>query len=238
MKSIDGAGRSRLIRAAMLLLGAMSIASCATRGGDIPYAPVGFGLPDRASINTLPYTIPLGPLDQIKINVFRVPDLSGDYQVGGDGMLVMPLIGSVDVRDMSAEQAAGVLEQRYAAKYLNSPSITLRVVTTSQRDVVVEGGVRNPGVFPINGSTTLLGIIAQAKGINPDDGNARRVAIFRRIDGRMAAAAFDVIDIRRGKMEDPRVYPGDTVVVDSSSLRSIYRDVITALPTLTIFNAL
>lgn len=221
----------------MLLVVAL-LGACARRGGEIPYDPVGFGLPDRGSQNTLPYELPLGPLDQINVTVFRVPDLSGEYQVSARGVLTMPLIGAVDVRDKTAAETASLLESRYASNYLNNPSITVRVVTSNQRDVVVDGGVRSPGVFPINGSTTLLGIIAQAKGINPDEGNPRRVAIFRKIDGRMSAAAFDVVAIRRGEMADPRVYPGDTVVVDSSSLRAVYRDIIGALPALAIFSSL
>ena len=39
-------------------------------------------------------------------------------------------------------------------------------------------------------------------------------------------------------MADPIVYPGDTIVVDSSSLRSLYRDLIQAIPLIAIFGNL
>jgi polysaccharide biosynthesis/export protein len=39
-------------------------------------------------------------------------------------------------------------------------------------------------------------------------------------------------------MNDPDIYPGDTVVVDSSLTRPIYRDLLQTLPLLTIFTRL
>ena len=41
--------------------------------------------------------------------------------------------------------------------------------------------------------------------------------------------------IRRGEMDDPVVYPGDTIVVDGSGLSKARRDILQALPVLGIF---
>jgi polysaccharide biosynthesis/export protein len=166
------------------LAGLALVAGCATRGGDIPYEPAGFGAPDALTRNALPQDLPLGPLDQIKVTVFRVPDLSGDYTVGGDGTLAMPLIGKIDARDKTPDQLAGDLRAAYATRYLNDPQITVRVIQSNQRNVVVEGGVRSAGIFPLAGKTTLVGAVALASGIDNDNGNPRRVAIFRRIGGK------------------------------------------------------
>jgi polysaccharide export outer membrane protein len=205
------------------------------RGGSIPYNVADFPAPTAETRNALAADTPIGPLDKVKVTVFRVPDLSGDYQVGADGTLDMPLIGKVDARDQSATQLAATLKQRYGQRYLSSPDITVQVIDSNQRNVVVEGSVRTPGTFPIAGTSTLLGVIAEAKGIDPDTGNERRVAIFRRIDGQMKAAAFDVIAIREGKMENPVVYPGDLVVVDGNRTRQLFRDIISAIPTAAVF---
>jgi len=231
--------RPALRSALIAVLGAAVLtAGCTTRGGDIPYDPAGFVAPDQATQGQLPQDMPLGPLDQLKVTVFRVPDLSGDYQVSGDGFIAMPLIGRVNVRDKTAEQLAADLETSYGTRYLNDPDVSVRVVQSNQRNVVVEGGVRDPGVYPLAGSSTLLGAIALASGIDPENGNARRVAIFRKIGGKTMAAAFDVVDIRRGKMEDPKVYPGDTVVIDGGGLRAIYKDILQVLPTAAVFATL
>ena len=225
-----------LSRSLVVCLAVTALAACTTRGGDIPYAPAGFTAPTPGTTGDLAQDLPLGPLDLIRVTFFRVPDLSGEYRVGADGQLNMPLVGKVNVRDLTPDQVAKQLEADYGVRYLNNPDITIRVVDSGQRNITIEGGVNSPGVFQLNGSTTLLTAIALAKGVNVQDANPRRVAIFRKVAGQSTAAAFDLIDIRRGKMQNPLVYPGDTIVVESNSLRSVFRDLLQILPSLAVFS--
>lgn len=234
-------GRPRLRRPGALactiaLLAACTVLSgCERRGGKIPYDPAGFGPPDRLAAGVEAYDVPLGPLDVLRINVFRVPELSGEYQVDVRGIIDLPLVGSVNVRDQNAEQFASTLEGMYATRYLNNPDVTVRVQSTNQLNVTIEGGVNAPGIYALPGHTTLLGAIALARGFNLQDSNPKRVAIFRKQGGQTVAAAFDVPAIRHGDMKDPLVYPGDTIVIDSSTIRSIYRDLLQTLPMIAIF---
>jgi polysaccharide export outer membrane protein len=78
---------------------------------------------------------------------------------------------------------------------------------------------------------------AMAKGTD-DLANPHRVAIFRQIKGQRMAAAFDLVSIRRGAAEDPRVFSGDIIVVDGSSIRAIQREIFSAIPLLNVFNPL
>jgi polysaccharide biosynthesis/export protein len=223
----------------LLVLAAAAAASgCSSRGGDIPYNVQDFGRPDPRSWVDADYEARLGPLDLLRINVFRVPDLSGEYQVDHTGSVDLPLVGRVSVRDQTASDFAQTLEQTYGRRYLNDPEITVRLVSTPSNNITVEGGVNGPGVIELNGPTTLLGAIAKAGGIQPNNGNPRRVVVFRKRGGQTVAAAFDVVDIRRGKMADPMIYPGDTVVVDSSDLKALYRELLQVVPTLAIFSSL
>lgn len=227
-----------LVRCSAILALAALVAGCETRGGKTPYAPEGFGPPDKRVEAGLPYDAPLGPLDIIKVNVFRVPELSGEYQIDLRGYVDMPLIGSVSARDLEAAQFAQRLEAIYGARYLNNPDINVRVENTNQLNVTVEGGVNAPGVYALTTRTSLLGVIAMAKGLNPSDSNPRRIIVYRKREGKTVAAAFDLISIRHGEMTDPLVYPGDTIIVDASKIRAIYRDLVSTLPTIAIFNGL
>jgi polysaccharide export outer membrane protein len=222
----------------LLALTAVALSGCELRGGKIPYDPAGFGPPDPTAAPNPGYAVALGPLDTVKVTVFRIPDLSGDYQVDGRGVVDLPLIGEVPVDGRNAEQFAQELERQYGARYLNNPEITVRLLTTNQYNITVEGGVNAPGVFPLPGRTTLLGAIAMSRGFLAYDSNPKRVAIFRKQGGKTVAAAFDVVAIRHGDMQDPLVYPGDTIVVDSSKVRSIYRDLLQTIPVIAIFNSL
>lgn len=214
------------------------VAGCSTRGHSLPYGGANLDKPDPVTPEEQVYDIPLGPLDVVHVQVFRVPDLSADYQVDARGMLDLPLLGAVSVRDQRPDAFAQELRRLYGARYLNNPDITVRVVTTNGANVTVEGGVSQSGIYPLPGRTTLLGAIALAHGLDQNVANRRRVAIFRKQGGRTVAAAFDLQSIHEGKMADPLVYPGDTIVVDSDNLRQSYRDLLTAIPTVALFGNL
>lgn len=223
-----------------LLAGGMglALAACQTRGGDIPYAPANFPPSSFETQGIMQEDIPLGPLDVVEVAVFRVPDLSGKYQVNARGIIEMPLVGSVNARNRSADQLARELESMYGQRYLRDPQISVRVIDGGQQNITVEGAVLDPGLYPVRGTSNLLSALAMANGVDPQNGNPRRVAIFRKSQGQTIAAAFDILDIRRGRMENPTVYPGDLIVVDGAGTRAIYRDIIQALPALAIFSNL
>jgi polysaccharide biosynthesis/export protein len=226
-------------RLAILLGLAALTAGCATRGGNIPYAPADFGPPEQTGQAAYEaYDLPLSPLDVIKISVFRVPDLSGDYQIDAHGTVDLPLIGSVNARPFKPDEFARELERQYGQRYLNRPDISVRVMSTNQANVTVEGGVNAPGIYSLPGRTTLVGAIAIARGIKVDDANPKRIAVFRKRGGQTVAAAFDMIAIRHGEMEDPEIYPGDTIIVDYSQTRSIYRDLLQTIPLISVFSRL
>ncbi len=225
-------------RRIVILIACTLLLGCDKRGGKIAYDPKSFGPPAREDYGTPAYDIPLGPMDLLKISFFRVDDLTNEYQVGADGNVQLPLVGAVSVRDLRPEEFAKVLEARYAEKYLNRPDITVRLINSNRNNVTVEGGVYAAGVYPLPGQTTLLGAVALARGVNTNEGNAKRVVIFRKQQGKTVAAAFDLVAIRHGQMADPLVYPGDTVVVDSSKLRGIFRDLVSAVPLIAIFRTL
>jgi polysaccharide export outer membrane protein len=82
---------------------------------------------------------------------------------------------------------------------------------------------------------TLIQSVAVAGGIDPTQGNPRRLAIFRQIQGQRMAAAFDLVSIRRGEMPDPEIYPGDIIVVESNTRRSLFQDLLQGLPLLALF---
>jgi len=225
-------------RRIVVLIACSLLLGCDKRGGKIPYNPGNFGPPAREDYGTPAYDIPLGPMDVLKITFFRVDELTSEYQVGADGNVQLPLVGPVSVRDLRPEEFAKLLEARYGEKYLNHPDITVRLMNSNRNNVTVEGGVYGAGVYPLPGQTTLLGAIALARGVNTNEGNAKRVVIFRKQQGKTVAAAFDLVAIRHGEMADPLVYPGDTVVVDSSKLRGIFRDLVSAVPLIAIFRTL
>jgi len=204
------------------------------RGGPIPYTPSNFGTPDAPTVAPLGSGYKISPLDTLTIKVFKMPDLSGDFEVDLTGQISIPLIGSVTATDYTTAQLDKQLTERLGAKYLENPDVSVGVKSSSTRSVTVDGAVAKAGVFPVLGQESLMQAVAQAGGATPD-ANLRRIAIFRHIGGKRQAAAFDLVSIRRGEMEDPPVYAGDIVIVDGSSIKALQKTLLNSLPLVNMF---
>lgn len=176
----------------------------------------------------------IGPMDLIEISVFGAPDLDDSYQVDFEGKLKLPLIGSVHASGLTAAQLAANLETRLSERYLQNADVTVRIAESRKRFMTVDGSVKNPGMYPVEGQLTLMQAIALSGGAT-ESANIRRVVVFRQIEGKRHAAAFDLRDIRRGEAEDPLVYANDIVVMDGSEARRTYGDIIRSAPLLTAF---
>lgn len=204
------------------------------RGGPIPYGVENFGAPDRPAVASLDQDYRVAPLDTLSIKIFKMPDLSGDYEVDLTGQVSLPLIGSVRAVDLTTAQIDQALTAKYSEKYLQNPDIAVGVKSSTRQAVTVDGSVGKVGPIPVLGSMTLLQAVASAGGTT-ENANPRRVAIFRQINGQRQAAAFDLTAIRRGEAPDPRVYAGDIIIVDGSSTKALQRQILNSLPILSIF---
>jgi polysaccharide export outer membrane protein len=218
------------------LVAATLVAGCADRrGGPIAYSPSNFGAPDAPVVVPLGSGYKIAPLDKLTIKVFKMPDLSGDFEVDLTGQISMPLIGNITATDYTTAELDEQLTQRLGAKYLENPDVSVGIKSSTSRNVTVDGAVNQAGGFPVNGPVTLMQAIAQAGGAT-SEANIRRVAIFRQIGGKRQAAAFDLASIRRGEMDDPRVYAGDIVVVDGSSIKALQKQILNSLPIVGLFS--
>lgn len=220
----------------MLVLSSLAlVAACSDRpGGTIPYDVKTFGAPDRPTAVGFDQDYRIAPLDTLTVKVFKMPDLSGDYEVDLTGQISMPLIGEVKAIDLTTGQLDDRLTSLLGAKYLQHPDVSVGLKASTRRSVTVDGAVKQSGSFPINSNVTLMQAIALAGGTS-EDANAHRVAIFRSIGGQRQAAAFDLAQIRRGQSPDPSVYPGDIVVVDGSSIKALQKRILSNLQILSIF---
>jgi len=221
---------STLRTAFRVLIGTLmliAVAACAsTRGGPIAYDDAGkFKAPDAPSVATLESNYRISPMDTVSVKIFRMPDLSGDYQVDLTGQISMPLIGEVRAVDMTTAQLDDALTKKFGEKYLENPDISVGVKESARRNITVDGAVKNAGAYPAGGEVTLMQAVALAGGVT-EDANARRIAVFRTIGGQRQAAAFDLVSIRRGEVTDPKIYPGDIIVVDGNSVKAAYRQTV------------
>ena len=232
--------RARGLVPVALVLPVAMLAACSpnagSRGGPIPYeAPPTFSTPDAPRASTFGSNYRISTGDMLNITVFRVDALSKDYRVDLAGNIPFPLIGDVPAVGRTTGDIREEIARRLGERYLRNPDVTVAVRESNNNNVTVEGGVRRPGLFPVTGPMSLIQSIAAAGGIDPTQGNARRLAIFRQVQGQRMAAAFDLESIRRGEMPDPEIFPGDIIVVASNNNRGLFQDILQTLPLIALF---
>jgi polysaccharide biosynthesis/export protein len=227
----------RRLRGLFSLVGLLILAACAdTRGGSIPYdRPL--AAPDEVTFQTLASDYKIAPMDKLTIKVFKMEDLTGEYDVDLAGNISLPLVGQLQAANLTTEQLDEQLTQKLGDKYLEHPDVSVAIKSSTAHVVTVDGAVKEGGSFPVAGPTSLIRAIAMAKGTT-EDANARRVAVFRTIGGKRQAAAFDLTSIRRGEAPDPEIFPGDIIVVDGSKVKAVQKQILQSIPLLAIFGPL
>jgi len=141
----------------------------------------------------------LGGADKIRITVFNEPTLSGEFAVGADGSLSLPLIGSVPAVGKTSSEIAALIQKDLADGYLREPRVAAEV--TTYRPFFILGEVKAPGQYPYGNALTVYNAIATAQGFTP---RADRKHIFIKKAGADGEKSYSLTP-------DLRVLPGDTL---------------------------
>jgi len=104
----------------------------------------------------------LGPRDRVQVTVFNQPDLSGEYELDGDGRFSMPLIGLIDAKGLTPLQLEEAVVDRLKPDYLVNPRVSIEV--RNYRPYYLIGEVQSTGSFPYVAGITYLTAIAMAGG--------------------------------------------------------------------------
>jgi len=160
--------------------------------------------------------------DVLKIDVWRHPELSGDFVVAPDSTLVDPVYQVVKV----AGVPLSVVRDRLRA-VLSTYEQGVPFVLEPVFPVTVAGEVRQPNLYRLPEGTTFAQAIAQAGG--PTElGRLNKVQVIRR-DSTM------MIDLGSGYLRYERltIASGDQILVERRSSFNFLRDALYPLASLT-----
>ncbi len=164
----------------------------------------------------------LGAGDQVHVQVWEKPELSGVQYIGPDGALTVPLVGTVSVGGLTREDAAKAIREPLAKLY-TGVSVTLRVEQYQANRVTVVGKVKTPGVYRFENAPSLLEAIAKAGGLStePPLVNLTHCAVIR---GRDRIAWIDLSSLTDGRdiSLNLRLKPEDTVLVPEDADIPVY----------------
>lgn len=159
----------------------------------------------------------IAPGDLLSITVFDTPEFSGTIRVSNEGNLTLPLIGSLHLEGISAENAALLIRKKLIdGNFVKDPQVNVSFVDFINQSAVVLGEVEKPGAVQILGSRTLWEIIGAAGGITPAAAN--RVVIIHRADPTHPQHLDVNFDRDLSTQLNPQIFPGDTIQVPRAGM--------------------
>jgi polysaccharide export outer membrane protein len=105
----------------------------------------------------------IGQGDVIEVFVWRNDQLSREVVVRPDGRISLPLLPDIQAEGFNVVQLKNKIT-RLLTEHLDNPRVSVIIKTIKSYRISVLGRVRNPGVYPITGNTTLAEAIALAGG--------------------------------------------------------------------------
>ncbi len=162
------------------------------------------------------------PGDVLRINVWRHPELSGEFLIGPDSGLVHPVYQVVKVGGASLP----VVKERLRG-LLTTYEQDVQLVVEPLFPVTVAGEVRQPNLYRLPQGTTIAQAVALAGGPT-EQGRLDKIRLIRR-DGEIT------IDLAHSyaKYETLPLGSGDQLLVARRSSFSVLRDVFLPVASLT-----
>jgi polysaccharide export outer membrane protein len=125
----------------------------------------------------------LGNGDEISVDVWNHPELSGHHVIGPDGKITLPIAGVLKVSDLTREDAQKSIGAAFA-RYYSDLAATVKVEHYTSYRIFILGRVGVPGVLQFDTQPTLMDVVTRAAslpiaGASADRSGLGRCAIIR-----------------------------------------------------------
>lgn len=166
----------------------------------------------------------------IRLKNWSAPEQSGDLLVNERGIVLIPTVGHIPVRGFSPDSLEHRIVNAFAGRI--DPS---RVDVQLFRPITVTGGVKVPSVHLVDGSTSVLSLVARSGGATRPGGDSRVFIVRHGAETREVSVADRIGDI--GVRSSDQLYVQDPpfVVRNELAIRSAYELVQFGLGLLTIY---
>ncbi|WP_338723375.1 polysaccharide biosynthesis/export family protein [Devosia sp. XK-2] len=146
-----------------------------------------------------PYLLDTG--DIVRVTVYGDAELSKTYKVDDKGAIAFPLVGPVQVRGSTTENAAQRLARALANGYMRNPDVAVEI--DQYRPFFIQGEIKSSGQFAYVYGMTVRAAISTAGGYT-ETADRNRAVVYRRQGNEMVKGSVEL---------DFPIFPGDTIVV-------------------------
>jgi polysaccharide export outer membrane protein len=177
----------------------------------------------------------IGETDVLNVRVAGEADLTGNYTVRLDGMIVFPYVGEVRAAGVPLAEFNRTLRDGLAA-YYKDPQVTVEVGEYNSCVIYVLGEVAKPGVYKFKARTTLLETIAEAGGYEHSAARASTMVVrsFYEEPQVMRIDMEQVIDDGAITLNIP-LAKGDVVVVPKTFISNLNEFLTDITPSLSAY---
>ncbi len=126
-------------------------------------------------------TYVIGVQDQLRISVWKNPELSVEVPVRPDGKISVPLLDDVQAEGLTPQELKEVIT-RELSEYVTAPDVTVVVLQMNSQYVSVMGAVARNARIPLRSELRVLEAITLAGGFTTF-ANKSNVRIVRRQEG-------------------------------------------------------
>jgi protein involved in polysaccharide export with SLBB domain len=141
----------------------------------------------------------LGSGDKIRVITFGEESLTGEFFVGSQGQVSLPLIGDIKAGGLTIAQFTEKVTHALANGFLKEPRVSVEVL--DYRPFYILGEVNKPGEYPFINGLTVMNAVATAGGFTY---RANTRTVF--IKGGAGSAERKI-----HLLSNTPVHPGDTI---------------------------
>jgi polysaccharide export outer membrane protein len=149
--------------------------------------------------------IAVRPGDVVKIVVWGHEELSGEFPVDENYDLFYPIVGAINVRELTVRQLRDRLNHELESLFQHP-----FIVVVPLFRVAVLGEVQRPSLYSVDPTMTIYDIIALAGGVTTA-ANQRKIQLMR--GGEEVRLVLDAPAIGRATLRDLGVRSGDHIIV-------------------------
>ena len=159
----------------------------------------------------------IGAKDVIDILVDDADSISGTYTVKADGTVDLDYIGRIIVQDLTAVELQKLIVGKLKPNYLKNPHVRISVKNYNSRTFLIQGSVRIPGAYQIEGKASLFKLITLAGGLTDNRGSMAYIFRENKKDGGVAGEDYlmftaHITGLLKGEFSQNReIRPGDFV---------------------------
>ncbi|MBY6090991.1 polysaccharide biosynthesis/export family protein [Maritimibacter alkaliphilus] len=147
----------------------------------------------------------LGVEDQLTVKIYQWPELSGEFSIGADGQISLPLVGSIQAAGVSTDELGRRISESLKQRARLSEAPEAAIAVTEYRPFYILGDVERPGAYPYRPGAVVLNAVSLAGGYyrkkTSDWQRAERDAIQAVADREIVVGQILRQSVRRARLE-------------------------------------